>query len=580
LANLTRTDPVRNPLPAADRLAQLGRNELAEALAPAAATLRGTLSQADADLAIDAALATGRSLYSLGRSGEAIALAQAALYQARQWPGSPRIYRALGACGILSADAFDVVSAIEYHAQVLKLATLESQPLELARAWGNIGLALNLAGSPHMAARAHARSIEAIEHLEGPQFSRYIGYTNRASTLFHLGLYEDGLRAGLQAVEELTPEFAAQDRHCVILLHRNLVHLLVATGRVAEAGERVTQLAALAAQADSPRAFIAAATARAAYELAVGQNDVALTRLDQALARARATPSCLRDALVCLIRAEEMVGSPERALARLHELSEHVHKSGIEGARRSLESHALGTSPVDGDVSTRARLISRLGRPEAPEGWDALRRMAVSAALRADPSGWHGMRVGALTQTLARAGGETPLRALEIGLAAELHDIGLLSVPEEVIAKAHERPSDDFLKHTSAGAEILREDRHSRAMLASEVSAYHHAWWDGSGHPCNVGGPFIPSAARMCAVADAYDELVCGFGGSSGMSMGRALHALKGMAGSRLDPDLVRHFDAAVRDESSNRGIDPDRDAGMEGFQELVTALHQDRGYL
>jgi putative two-component system response regulator len=190
------------------------------------------------------------------------------------------------------------------------------------------------------------------------------------------------------------------------------------------------------------------------------------------------------------------------------------------------------------------------------------------------------VRVGALTQSLALACGESPLRALEIGLAAELHDIGLLSIPEELIGKPGAVSDAAYLRHTNAGADLFREDRHSRLMLAGEVSTYHHAWWDGGGHPRNVGGRSIPSAARMCAVADAYDELVTGFGGTGAMSMGKALQALQGMAGSKLDPDLVRRFDTVVRDESSNRGIDPDREGGMECFQELVLALQEDRGFL
>ena len=113
LANLTHTEPTaqRNPLPPTDRLAQLGRAELAEALGPALEQLRASLPEAEAIVAIDAALATGRSLYALGRSGEAIAIAQAALGQARHLSESTRTYRALAACGILSADAFDVVSS-------------------------------------------------------------------------------------------------------------------------------------------------------------------------------------------------------------------------------------------------------------------------------------------------------------------------------------------------------------------------------------------------------------------------------------------------------------------------------------
>ena len=568
-------------LPVSD-LSPLGRDELAGVLDPIASRLEEPFPDAGAAAAaIDAALGTCRTVYSLGRSAEAIALARAALSQSQRYPGSPRIYRTLAACGILCADAFDSVTAIEFHAQALKLADEEKLPAESSAAWNNIGLALSLAGSPSMAARANVRAIEAAEGIEGPSWGRYVAYMNYAYKLFQTGVYEEGLKAARLAIDEMTPEFAAQDRHAAILLHRNLVHLLVATGRIDEAGQRVEQLVALAAQVEGPRTFVAVATARAAYELAVGREDVALTRLEQALAKARAVPPCLRDALVCLIRAEELSGSPERALARLHELSEHVYKSAIEGARRNSALSALGSGPLDApEQHTRARLVSQLGRPEAPGAWDNLRRMAVSAALRADPSGWHGVRVGALTQSLALACGELPLRALEIGLAAELHDIGLLSIPEEAIVPGAATGEGAYLRHTNAGAEMLREDRHSRLLLAGEISAYHHAWWDGSGYPDNVGGRFIPSAARMCAVTDAYDELVSGFRGTPALPMGKALRQLRSMAGTRLDPQLVERFEGVVRDASLNRGIDPENETGMDEFQDLVLALQEDRGYL
>jgi len=578
----------RPPLPyaapglPASELSQLDRGALADALRPAIDRLEEGFADAGAaGEAVDAALGTCRTLYGLGRSAEAIGLARAALSQAQRYPASARVYRALAACGILCADAFDSVTAIEFHAQALKRADQEKLPAETSAAWNNIGLALSLAGSPSMAARATARAIEAAEAIEGPSWARYVAYTNYANRLFQMGAYEEGLAAARSAIDEMTPEFAAQDRHGAILLHRNLVHLLVATGRTAEAGERVEQLVALAAQAQSPRASVAVATARAAYELAMGREDVALTRLEQALATARSVPPCLRDALACLIHAEELCGSPERALARLNELSEHVYKSAIEGARRNSALSALGAGPLDAvEQHTRARLVSQLGRPQAPSTWENLRRMAVSAALRADPSGWHGVRVGALTQSLALACGEPPLRALEIGLAAELHDIGLLSIPEEAIARGGATGEGPYLRHTNAGEQMLREERHSRLLLAGEISAYHHASWDGTGYPSNVGGRFIPSAARMCAVADAYDELVCGFRGARGMAMGEALERLRAMAGSRLDPQLVESFEGVVRDASLNRGIDPDSGSGMEEFQEMVLALQEDRGYL
>src|SRR5262249_35944249 len=157
--------------------------------------------------------------------------------------------------------------------------------------------------------------------------------------------------------------FAQQDPSVAILLRRNLVNLTVATGRVEEAATHVAELSELARRAPSPRAFIAATTALAVYELATGRHDVALTRLKQALSKARETPQALRDTLVSVIRAEESAGSPERALARLQELSEHVYRYAIERALRHVEFSELedGLSVTErAQQQTRARLAARL----------------------------------------------------------------------------------------------------------------------------------------------------------------------------------------------------------------------------
>jgi putative two-component system response regulator len=137
-----------------------------------------------------------------------------------------------------------------------------------------------------------------------------------------------------------------------------------------------------------------------------------------------------------------------------------------------------------------------------------------------------------------------------------------------------------FLRHIAAGADILQGDRHPRIALARDIAAYHHAQWDGSGCPERVTGRNIPLAARLCAIADAYDELVCGFTERGEMRMGEALTGLSQSAGTRLDPDLVRRFEAVVREEASTYGIDAEGCAGLEGFQELIGLLEEDRGFL
>ncbi|HET9470749.1 MAG TPA: HD domain-containing phosphohydrolase, partial [Usitatibacter sp.] len=189
----------------------------------------------------------------------------------------------------------------------------------------------------------------------------------------------------------------------------------------------------------------------------------------------------------------------------------------------------------------------------------------------------------ALSKALAAAAGVDPLQALEIGLAAEVHDIGLLSVPEEILAKR--TPLSDgeraaVRRHVDAGAEILCDDRHPRVFLAREIAHYHHARWDAAGYPERVGGKFIPLPARICAVADAYDAMVSGIGGRERLTMDGALAELRRHAGTQFDPELVAVFDQLIRTESQDLGMDLASDAGMDGLQELLNSLQEDRGFV
>jgi putative two-component system response regulator len=199
-----------------------------------------------------------------------------------------------------------------------------------------------------------------------------------------------------------------------------------------------------------------------------------------------------------------------------------------------------------------------------------------------DDTGWHGIRVGALSRMLAEAAGVPSLQAREIGLAAEVHDIGLTAVPREILAKRGPLNGSErevVRRHAAAGAEMLAEGRHPRMLLAQEIARYHHARYDGEGYPARVGGDFIPLPARICAVADAYDSMVCGNGHQPHRSMEEALQELRRNAGTQFDPELVECFDDVIRSEAGGRGLDLSSDTGMEDFQDLVLSLKEDRGF-
>jgi putative two-component system response regulator len=407
---------------------------------------------------------------------------------------------------------------------------------------------------------------------------------NLAACCYGLGRIDEGIRHGERALAERA-DGEVEDPYAAILLRRNLARLLLAQGRLDEAEEHVAHAVVLAEAAGTPRARIAAEMTRAAHDLATGRVDFALTRIDRTLERARQVPATLKDALACAVRAEEAAGFPARAMMRLQELTDHVYGHAVQRTRKVIE--LAGLDPVEPASeahygTTRKRLITHLEPPAAPRAWAALRRLAAASVVPMDESGRHGVRVGTLVKALALAWGCPPIQALELGLAAELHDIGMSSVPSAVLGKPgrfNEGERALVQKHAEAGAAMLVDDPHPRLLLARDIARYHHARWDGRGYPDRVAGEAIPLGARMCAIADAYDAMVCGLGRPP-LSMAEALAELRDCAGQQFDPELVSCFDAIVNGELEDLGLDPESGHGMDAFQELVASLREDRGFV
>ena len=565
-------------------LAGLGREELAQRLAPAVDGLRNPVDTAHAARIADLALRAVQPLHISARWSEALLLARTTLAFAQGLGNAVLQRRAHSACGVLCADMGDPVAAIEHQVEALRLAGEDRAAA--SGAWINIGFAMSTAGHMPMAGRCYERALAVIEGSAGSLDVRYRALMNLANAQFEAGEYEDGLVSAHVALAN-EGVFLQRDPMAALRLRRNMVRLLVAAGRVQDAEPYVLDASLLAERLRTPPALITASLTRAVYDLASGSADLGLTRLDAALSQARELPGLLRDTLASVVRAEEMAGNTERALLRLNELSDVVYGTAVAAAKRHIELASIAerqhAEHAHAQEQVRARLISKLGTPAQPDGWNTLARMGVTASIRMEPSGMHCKRVGALAKALAMASGAAALEALEIGLACELHDIGMVSVPEELFRMRASHPEMDRViveRHVRAGAEILAQDEHPRIFLAREVVRYHHAHWDGSGHPSQVAGARIPFAARVCAVADAYDDFLCGTRGKQRRTMDEALAHLRAFAGSRYDPELVGLFETMVRAETDDLGLDTSAPKGMENFQQLVSALAEDRGFV
>jgi diguanylate cyclase (GGDEF)-like protein len=158
--------------------------------------------------------------------------------------------------------------------------------------------------------------------------------------------------------------------------------------------------------------------------------------------------------------------------------------------------------------------------------------------------------VGSLAGDIGRMLGLRRDELEELDRAAQLHDLGKLAVPDEILSKPG--PLDErewaFVKqHTIVGERILRASPALRSV-ASVVRASHENW-DGSGYPDQTTGDDIPLASRIIRACNAFVAMTTDRPYRAALSVDEALNELMRCAGTDFDPTVVRVLVAHVRDE-------------------------------
>ncbi|MEK6276317.1 MAG: diguanylate cyclase [Actinomycetota bacterium] len=133
--------------------------------------------------------------------------------------------------------------------------------------------------------------------------------------------------------------------------------------------------------------------------------------------------------------------------------------------------------------------------------------------------------------------------------AAELHDVGKLAIPEEILGKRGPLTDDEWAfvrRHTLIGERILRS---APALVgAAKLVRSTHERWDGTGYPDGLAGPEIPLGARIICVCDAFDAMTSERPYSKALTSEEAMRELFRSAGEYFDPAVVEAF-AAVQSE-------------------------------
>jgi putative two-component system response regulator len=494
----------------------------------------------------------------LGQPFRAIEPTMEAVRLARATQDNAMLRKGLNALGIVNADTGNCAKAVECYAEALELAQHLGDTEAEAATWLNLGVALMYVAQFREAVSCFDRVVVLCGDNPRMTSARQKANANTALCALHLEDFGRGLKAAEASIQGDPPPNSPIESLSRVLREHTYARLLLEVNNLEEAKRRCQMAKEFAAKSGSPRADIVASIAEGLYEVQSGQVDVGLSRLSTTLERARVMSAMHRDALMALVKAHEIIGQPERALGYLRELMEHTRRHQQENALQHLQIHldSLKTFEVAKDstaTSLERREAALRGQVAEQELFksriEMLERLAVTAELRDDSTGEHSYRVGKLAALLAAEYGCDEGTCFMVELAARLHDIGKIGVPDAILLKPdklNDAERQVMRTHTTVGAELLSKSNIPQMQMAEEIARYHHEWWDGSGYPGGLSGSAIPLSSRITALADVFDALTHRRPYKEPWPLDRALNEIADLSGKQFDPQLTNLFLALV----------------------------------
>jgi HD-GYP domain-containing protein (c-di-GMP phosphodiesterase class II) len=190
-----------------------------------------------------------------------------------------------------------------------------------------------------------------------------------------------------------------------------------------------------------------------------------------------------------------------------------------------------------GSALHRSRLIAELESSFTT----TLAILTSTVEAKDDYTATHGEDVADVAERVALRMELSEAQARDVRLAAMLHDVGKIAVPSEILLKPGPLNDEEWVvmrRHAAVGGDLVaRID--AFAHLAPAVRASHERW-DGGGYPDNLVGEDIPLAARIIAACDTYDAIITDRPYRPARSSAEACAELERVAGSQLDPRVVR----------------------------------------
>ena len=169
-------------------------------------------------------------------------------------------------------------------------------------------------------------------------------------------------------------------------------------------------------------------------------------------------------------------------------------------------------------------------------------RLAGAVEFKDHDTRAHLWRMSQYSAIVAREMGFDPEWTENLRLAAPMHDIGKIGVPDAILNKPGKLTDEEWVemrKHPQHGYDILKDAENELMQMSATIALCHHEKWDGSGYPRGLKGEEIPIEARIATLADVFDALTSKRIYKPSFSIEETLQIIDGDAGKHFDPKVV-----------------------------------------
>jgi putative two-component system response regulator len=191
------------------------------------------------------------------------------------------------------------------------------------------------------------------------------------------------------------------------------------------------------------------------------------------------------------------------------------------------------------------KIVRRQTRTIRKTQEETIYRLLSALESRDEETGGHVKRIAHFSAHLAREVGWQGNRIEDLLLAAPMHDIGKIGVPDTILLKKAPLTDEEFeiiKSHTTIGGNILKNSEYPMLQLAEEIALSHHEKWNGSGYPRALAGEDIPESGRIVALADVYDALSNDRIYRKASPEDEVIRIMREGRGAHFDPDLFDLF--------------------------------------